>query len=61
MTTHPATTTHRRIPEEWRRASGITDGTIRLSVGLEDVEDLRADLTAGLDAAFGGAGTTGRS
>lgn len=52
LTTHPATTTHRRLPEESRLASGITDGTIRLSVGLEDVEDLREDLERGLAAAF---------
>lgn len=53
LTTHPATTTHRRLPEESRVASGITDGTIRLSVGLEDVEDLRQDLARGFAAAFG--------
>ena len=52
LTTHPATTTHRRLPEESRLASGITDGTVRLSVGLEDVEDLREDLERGLAAAF---------
>ena len=53
LTTHPATTTHRRLPEEARLACGISDGTIRLSVGLEDVEDLREDLDRGLAAAFG--------
>ncbi|OLT41920.1 O-succinylhomoserine sulfhydrylase [Serinicoccus sp. CNJ-927] len=53
LTTHPATTTHRRLPEEARRAAGITEGTIRLSVGLEDVDDLRADLERGFAAAFG--------
>ncbi|MGO0577589.1 O-succinylhomoserine sulfhydrylase [Ornithinimicrobium panacihumi] len=53
LTTHPATTTHRRLPEEARLACGISDGTIRLSVGLEDVEDLREDLERGLAAAFG--------
>ena len=47
LTTHPATTTHRRLPEPARLAAGITDGTVRLSVGLEDVEDLRADLERG--------------
>ncbi|MFX0537095.1 O-succinylhomoserine sulfhydrylase [Ornithinimicrobium sp. Y1847] len=52
LTTHPATTTHRRLPEEARLAAGITDGTIRVSVGLEDVEDLREDLERGLAAAF---------
>lgn len=53
LTTHPATTTHRRLPEEARRAAGITDGTVRLSVGLEDLEDLREDVERGLAAAFG--------
>lgn len=53
LTTHPATTTHRRLPEEARLAAGITGGTIRLSVGLEDPEDLLADLERGFAAAFG--------
>ena len=53
LTTHPATTTHRRLPEEARLASGILDGTIRVSMGLEDVEDLRADLERGFTVAFG--------
>jgi O-succinylhomoserine sulfhydrylase len=48
LTTHPATTTHRRIGPDARRAIGISDGTIRLSVGLEDVEDLRDDLDRAL-------------
>ncbi|WP_010147486.1 O-succinylhomoserine sulfhydrylase [Serinicoccus profundi] len=52
LTTHPTTTTHKRLPEEARLAAGITEGTIRLSVGLEDVEDLREDLERGLAAAF---------
>jgi O-succinylhomoserine sulfhydrylase len=42
--THPATTTHGRITQEQRRAAGINDGLIRISVGLEDIEDLQADL-----------------
>ena len=46
LTTHPATTTHRRLEPEARAAVGITDGTIRVSVGLEDVRDLVADLDA---------------
>jgi O-succinylhomoserine sulfhydrylase len=45
---HPATTTHLRIGVEERTRTGITDGTIRISVGLEDVEDLRDDLAAAL-------------
>jgi O-succinylhomoserine sulfhydrylase len=44
LATHPATTTHMRIGEEERARLGITDGTIRLSVGLEDSEDLKDDL-----------------
>jgi len=46
--THPATTTHQRLTEEQRQALGITRGLVRLSVGLEDPEDLIADLTAAL-------------
>lgn len=42
--THPATMTHADVPPEQRRATGITDGLIRLSVGLEDPEDVIADL-----------------
>jgi O-succinylhomoserine sulfhydrylase len=48
IVTHPATTTHRKIGPEGRAAVGITDATVRLSVGLEDVEDLKADLTRAL-------------
>lgn len=51
--THPATTTHGRLPADTREAAGIHDGLIRLAVGLEDLEDLRADLQRGLDAAGG--------
>ncbi len=50
LVTHPATTTHMRIGAEERARLGITDGVIRLSVGLEDVEDLARDLARGLDA-----------
>src|SRR6185295_7332700 len=46
--THPASTTHGRISPQARAAAGIGDGLIRLSVGLEAVEDLRADLARGL-------------
>ncbi|MBT8165998.1 MAG: O-succinylhomoserine sulfhydrylase [Acidimicrobiia bacterium] len=49
LLTHPATTTHRRIGPEARAAVGITDGVIRLSVGLEDVDDLLEDLTGSLE------------
>lgn len=48
MTTHPATTTHRRLTPEARAAAGITDGTIRISVGLEDTQDLLADVERAL-------------
>lgn len=48
--THPATTTHSRLTDEERAAAGIGDGLVRLSVGLEDVGDLQADLAAALPA-----------
>jgi len=44
IVTHPTTTTHQRLPEEERLRLGITEGLLRLSVGLEDVEDLKEDL-----------------
>jgi len=46
--THPATTTHGRLTPEQRADAGISDGLIRISVGLEDVEDLKRDLERGL-------------
>ena len=46
--THPATTTHGRLSPEQRQAAGISDGLIRLAVGLETVDDLKADLERGL-------------
>ena len=51
LATHPATTTHRRIGPEARAALGITDGVVRLSVGLEDVDDLTDDLGRALQQA----------
>ena len=48
LITHPATTTHRRLGEEGRLAVGITDGIVRLSVGLEDPDDLLEDLEQAL-------------
>jgi len=48
LITHPATTTHRNIGQDGRDAMGITDGMLRLSVGLEDVADLADDLTQAL-------------
>jgi cystathionine beta-lyase/cystathionine gamma-synthase len=49
LISHPATMTHASVPAEERQRLGITDGLVRLSVGIEDVEDLIADL----DKAFG--------
>jgi O-succinylhomoserine sulfhydrylase len=48
LITHPATTTHRRLAPEARAAVGITDGVLRVSIGLEDVRDLIDDLTRAL-------------
>ena len=50
---HPATMTHASIPPERRRASGLSDGLVRLSVGIEDVRDLIDDLAEGLAAVSG--------
>jgi cystathionine gamma-lyase len=47
---HPALMTHASIPAEQRARLGIGDGLIRLSVGIEDIEDLRHDLRTALDA-----------
>lgn len=49
--THPATTTHGRNPPEQRAAAGITEGLLRISVGLEEPEDVRRDLAGALAAA----------
>ena len=48
LITHPATTTHRRLGEPARLAIGITDGIVRISVGLEDADDLVEDLEQAL-------------
>jgi O-succinylhomoserine sulfhydrylase len=53
IVTHPATTTHQRLPDDQKEALGITPGLVRLSVGLEDERDLRADLEQALAAALG--------
>ena len=50
---HPASTTHSQLSKEQRAAAGLTDGLIRLSVGLEEVKDIIEDLTLGLNAAAG--------
>jgi O-succinylhomoserine sulfhydrylase len=48
--THPSSTTHGRLTEVQRLAAGITQGMIRLGVGLDDVEDLKGDLARGFAA-----------
>lgn len=53
LITHPATTTHMRVPAEERARLGISEGSVRLSVGLEDVADLIEDIATALDAAAG--------
>jgi len=50
LITHPATTTHQRLDPELRATLGITDGALRLSAGIEDLEDLKADLAQALEA-----------
>ena len=45
---HPATMTHASIPREIRIARGVDDGLVRLSVGIEDFDDLRNDLAVAL-------------
>jgi len=52
LITHPSTTTHQRLTEDDRRELGISQGLLRLSVGLEDVEDLWADIEQALDQAL---------
>jgi O-succinylhomoserine sulfhydrylase len=51
LATHPPTSTHQRLSPEERAAMGIHEGLVRLSIGLEHVEDLKADLAGALDAA----------
>nr|WP_161347551.1 O-succinylhomoserine sulfhydrylase [Frigidibacter albus] len=51
IATHPATTTHQRLPEDQKALLGITPGLIRLSLGIEDGRDLIADVMRALDAA----------
>jgi len=46
--THPATTTHGRLTDEQRAEAGISDGLIRIAVGLEDIDDIKADLLRGM-------------
>jgi cystathionine beta-lyase/cystathionine gamma-synthase len=49
LISHPATMTHASVPAERRAALGITDGLVRVSVGIEDIEDLKDDLSQALD------------
>ncbi len=51
MITHPATMTHAEVPAEERHARGLSDGLVRLSVGIEDVDDIVADLAQALESA----------
>jgi cystathionine beta-lyase/cystathionine gamma-synthase len=50
LVSHPATMTHASVPPERRQAIGVTDDLVRISVGIEDVEDLREDLAQALNA-----------
>ncbi|MBU6264449.1 MAG: PLP-dependent transferase, partial [Actinomycetales bacterium] len=47
---HPATTTHSQLSAEEQLASGVTPGLVRLSLGLENIADIKADLEAGFAA-----------
>ena len=57
---HPVSMTHGSIPKEVREARGVTDSLLRLSVGIEDVEDLLADLTQALEVAVSGSARDAR-
>jgi cystathionine beta-lyase/cystathionine gamma-synthase len=50
LISHPATMTHAAVGEKGRREIGITDGLVRISVGIENVEDIRDDLDEALAA-----------
>lgn len=50
IVTHPATTTHQRLPDDQKAALGITPGLVRFSLGIEDTDDLVADVLRALDA-----------
>ena len=51
MLTHPATMTHADVPADERNARGLTDGLVRLSVGIEDGDDIEQDLAQALESA----------
>jgi cystathionine beta-lyase/cystathionine gamma-synthase len=48
LISHPATMTHASVPADKRQALGITDGLVRISAGLEDIDDLKEDLEQSL-------------
>jgi len=48
LITHPSSTSHGRLSEDQRLAAGITQGMVRVAVGLEHIDDLQADLARGL-------------
>ena len=49
LISHPATMTHASVPADKRQALGITDGLVRISAGLEDIDDLKEDLAQALE------------
>jgi O-succinylhomoserine sulfhydrylase len=51
MATHPCTTTHRSMPAAERESIGLTEGWVRMSVGLENAQDLQRDVERALDQA----------
>ena len=53
IVTHPATTTHQRLPDDRKEALGITPGLVRVSMGIEDSGDLVGDMLQALDRAVG--------
>jgi cystathionine beta-lyase/cystathionine gamma-synthase len=48
LISHPATMTHASVPSDRRQTLGITDGLVRISAGIEDIDDLREDLSQAL-------------
>src|SRR3954462_6100218 len=50
LISHPATMTHASVPADRRQSIGVTDGLVRISAGIEDIEDLKEDLAQALDA-----------
>ena len=48
--THPATTTHGRLSDDEKRNAGITEGLVRVAVGLENIDDIKRDIARGLQA-----------